>query len=98
MEGVRSYLRRKLLQRRRWVLTTLAVAAAILLSNMAGYVALRTTLYEASQSTTATIAENLVAPASGSMRRDGRLDDLVRQAGGVLVEVVTADGDVARVQ
>src|SRR3954470_24456739 len=98
MEGLPSYLRRKPLQRRLWVLTTLAVTAAILLSNVAGYVALRATLYHASQSTTATIAKDLVGPASGSIRRDGRLDDLVRQAGGVIVEVVTAGGDVTRVQ
>ncbi|GAA3567070.1 HAMP domain-containing sensor histidine kinase [Microlunatus spumicola] len=97
MEGVWSYLRRKPLQRRVTVLMTIAVAVAILLSNVAGYVALRTTLFQASQSIALSIANDLVAPASASIRQSGQLSTEVQQAGGVIVEAVGADGTVARV-
>ena len=97
MEGVWSYLRRKPLQRRVTVAMTLAVAVAILLSNVAGYVALRTTLVQASQSLALTIADELVPTAAASLEQSGQLSAEVRQAGGVIVEAVRADGTVARV-
>ena len=96
MVGVWSYLRRKPLQRRVTVAMTIAVAVAILLSNVAGYVALRTTLVHASQSLALTIADDLVAPATASLAQSGQLDAEVRQAGGVVVEAVRPDGTVAR--
>lgn len=97
MEGVWSYLQRKPLQRRVTVLMTIAVAAAILLSNVAGYVALRANLEQASESIALTIAQDLSAPATASLAQSGRLDAEVRQAAGVIVEAVKADGTVARV-
>ena len=97
MEGVWSYLRRKPLQRRVTVAMTIAVAVAILLSNVAGYVALRTTLVQASQSLALTVANELVPPAEASLKQSGQLSAEVRQAGGVIVEAARPDGTVARV-
>ncbi|MGI3785409.1 MAG: sensor histidine kinase [Janthinobacterium lividum] len=97
MEGVWSYLRRKPLQRRVTVMLTIAVALAILLSNVAGYVALRATLVQASQSLALSIAQDLVPSATASIQQSGQLDAEVRQAGGVVVEAVNPDGAVARV-
>ena len=97
MESVLSYLQRKPLHRRLWVLTTIAVALTILLSNVAGYVALRTALYQTSQSLAASIAQELAGPASETLRQRGQLDPVVRQAGGVIVEAVTRDGSVVRI-
>ena len=97
MEGVWSYLRRKPLQRRVTVAMTIAVAVAILLSNLAGYVALRTTLVQASQSLALHIADDLVPAAAASLAQSGQLSAEVRQAGGVIVEAVRTDGTVARV-
>ena len=96
MEGVWSYLRRKPLQRRVTVAMTIAVAVAILLSNVAGYVALRTTLVQASQSIALSVAQDLAPAASASLEQSGRLSPEVRQAGGVVVEAVRRDGTVVR--
>jgi len=95
--GLWSYLRHKPLQRRVTLLTTVLVAVAILLSNLAGYVALRLTLVDASQSVALRIATDLVGPATTSLETTGRLGEEVRQAGGVVVEAVAADGSVVRV-
>ncbi|RYZ29258.1 MAG: hypothetical protein EOP01_05680, partial [Propionibacteriaceae bacterium] len=97
MEGVWSYLRRKPLQRRVTVMLTVAVALAILLSNVAGYVALRATLVKASQSIAMSIAQDLTGPAAASIRQSGQLSAEVHQAGGVIVEAVSPDGVVVRV-
>ena len=97
MEGVLGYLRRKPLQRRVTVLMTIAVAVAILLSNVAGYVALRGTLIQSSQGLALTVAQDLVPAATASIEQSGRLNAEVRQAAGVLVEAVKPDGTVARV-
>ncbi len=97
MEGLWTYLRNKPLQRRVTLLTIVTVAVAILLSNLAGYVALRVTLVSTSQSIALGIADDLVAPAASSLQQTGRLTDEVRQAGGVVVEAVQPDGTVVRV-
>ena len=97
MEGVWSYLRRRPLQRRVTVMLTTAVALAILLSNIAGYVALRSTLVQASESIALSVAQDLVVPASAGIERSGQLDVGVQQAAGVVVEAVRPDGTVARV-
>lgn len=61
MDALWTELRRRPLQRRLWMLTTVAVGLAIVLSNVAGYVALRATLIHASQSLATTIAQDLAA-------------------------------------
>ncbi|SDV01998.1 two-component system, OmpR family, sensor histidine kinase MprB [Microlunatus sagamiharensis] len=97
MEGLWSYLRRKPLQRRVTALTVLFVLLAIIVSNLAGYVALRQTLYRASQSIALTVADDLLPEVTASMQGPGVLSPDVRQAGGVIVEVVDAQGRVVRV-
>jgi two-component system sensor histidine kinase MprB len=97
VEGVWSYFQRKPLQRRLTLLMTAAMAVAILLSNVAGFVALRGTLVASSQTTAMRVATDLVAPAAASLRQSGQLSDEVRQAGGVIVEAVGQDGAVVRV-
>ncbi|HEY0238675.1 MAG TPA: HAMP domain-containing protein, partial [Friedmanniella sp.] len=97
MVGYWNELRDGRLHRRLWLLTTAAVALAIVLSNVAGYVALRATLIHASQSVAAAVAADLVAPATDSLTRTGRLDAQVGQAGGVIVEAVRTDGSAVGV-
>lgn len=97
MEGAWSYLRRKPLQRRVTFMLTIAVAVAILLSNVAGYIALRATLVQASQSLAMSIAQDLVPPATASIQQSGQLTAQVRQAAGVVVQAVNPSGAVARV-
>ncbi|MGI3781741.1 MAG: ATP-binding protein [Janthinobacterium lividum] len=79
------------------MLTSVAVALAIVLSNTAGYVALRVTLIHAAQSIAANVAGDLAGPASASLTQSGRLDAEVGQAGGVVVEAVRSDGTVVGV-
>ena len=97
MEGVWSYLRRKPLQRRVTWMMTLAMAVFVIISNMAGYVALRATLIQASQSIAMDVAHDLVAPASQSLQQSGQLGADVSQAAGVIVEAVSTEGSVVRV-
>ena len=97
MEGLWSHLRRKPLQRRLTLLLTVAMTVAILLSNAAGYVALRATLIQASQSIALRVAHDLVPQAAVAVRGSGQLGEDVRQAGGVVVEVVNPNGSVVRV-
>lgn len=96
MEGVWSYLRRKPLQRRVTLLTVLLVLLAILVSNIAGYVALRFTLVSASQSVAFAIADDIVPGATTSLQQSGTLLPEARQAGGVIVEAVDVQGQVVR--
>ena len=96
MEGVWSYLRRKPLQRRVTLLTVLLVMLAILVSNIAGYAALRHTLVTTSQSIAFDIADDVAAEASVSLQQSGTLLPEARQAGGVVVEAVDARGEVVR--
>ncbi|HEY0237134.1 MAG TPA: HAMP domain-containing protein, partial [Friedmanniella sp.] len=97
MEGVWSYLRRKPLQRRVTVMLTIAMAVAILLSNVAGYVALRATLIAASQSIALSVAHDLVPEAAADVQQSGQLSADLLQAAGVIVEAVGPDGNVIRV-
>ncbi len=96
VEGLRSYFRRKPLQRRMTLLMTLAMAVAVLVSNAAGFVALRSTLIQASETTSLRIATDLVPEAAADIRESGQLGEDVRQAGGVVVEAVRPDGSALR--
>jgi len=78
-------------------MTTIAMTVAIVLSNAAGFAALRSTLVHASQATALRVAHDLVAPAAASIRQSGQLTSEVRQAGGVIVEVASSSGTVIRV-
>ena len=85
------------LQRRVSLLTTVVVALAVVLFSVVGYLALRTTLFRASQSIAAGVAVDLVGTASQDLRTGGGLSADLRQPGGVVVEAVGEDGRVARV-
>ena len=83
--------------RRVALITTLTVALAIVLSNVAGYVALRFTIEHASQGIALKVAQDVVGLAAADVRRSGTLGEDVRQSAGVLVEAVGPGGVVARV-
>jgi two-component system, OmpR family, sensor histidine kinase MprB len=95
--GVWSYLEHKPLQRRVTVLTVVLVTLAVLASNLGGYLALRATLVHASESVAQQIAGDLVDPAARSLATSDTLGADLRQAGGVVVETVDAQGRVTRV-
>jgi two-component system, OmpR family, sensor histidine kinase MprB len=85
------------MQRRVSLLTTLAVALAVVLFSVVGYVALRATVFRASQEIALSIAGDLAGPAADAISRTGALPADLRQPGGVLVEAVDPDGGVLRV-
>ena len=97
MESLTAVLAAKPLFRRVALFTTLVVAAAIVVSNMAGYVALRVTIVHASQAIALTIAQDIVPTVATDVRRDQVLTVDVGQAAGVLVEALGPGGAVARV-
>ena len=97
MRNDRSSSQRRPLQRRVTLLMTAAMAVAIVLSNLAGYIALNETLNASVQSGAVRVARDLVAPAAASIRRSGELSAEVGQAGGIIVEAVSPNGAVARV-
>ena len=85
------------MQRRVSLLTTVAVALAVIVFSVLGYLALRSTIVSASQGIARGIAEDLVAPVAGAMSTTGSLPAELRQPGGVLVEVLGPDGSVLTV-
>ena len=97
MDGAWGYLRRRPLQRRVTRLTVLLVVLAVVVSNLAGYVALRMTLLHGFESVAVRIADDLLDPAARSLSTTGRLAPELRQAGGVVVEAVDARGGVVRI-
>ena len=92
-----SYLWNHPLHRRVSLLTTLAVALAVLLFSLVGYAMMRTTLVQASQEIAVSIADDLSGPAAREITATGRLSDDLRQAGGVVVQAVDARGQVLRI-
>ena len=96
MQGLFSYLRGKPLQRRVTVWTTILVALAIILSNVAGFVALQITIVRASQGIALSIAQDVRPAAAQEVRLNSSLGDDVRQAAGVIVEAVNPAGAVIR--
>ena len=97
MKGFLTSLSHKPLQRRLTLLTTATVALAIVLSNVAGYVALRVTIVRASQDIALSIAHDVLSSAADEVRRSGQLSEAVGQAAGVIIEAVSPTGVVARV-
>jgi two-component system sensor histidine kinase MprB len=85
------------MQRRVSLLTTLAVALAVVLFSGAGYLALRTTIFNASQGIALSIATDLSGQVTRDLAATGALAPDLQQAGGVLVEVVDGQGRVLRV-
>ena len=97
MRALLERLARRPLHRRVTLLVVALVSVSILVSNLAGYVALRVTLQRASQSVAMAMADDLAAPAASSIAGTGSLRPDLRQAGGTLVEATCTDGRVLRV-
>ncbi|WP_091074073.1 histidine kinase dimerization/phospho-acceptor domain-containing protein [Microlunatus sagamiharensis] len=97
MRALLERLARRPLHRRVTLLVVALVSVSILVSNLAGYVALRVTLQRASQSVATAMADDLAAPAASSITATGSLGPDLRQAGGTLVEATCTDGRVLRV-
>ena len=85
------------LQRRVSLLTTVAVALAVVLFSLVGYLMMRSTLVQASQEIALSIASDLAAPATREIEATGALSADLRQAGGVVVQAVDARGQLLRV-
>jgi len=84
------------LQRRVSLLTTVAVALAVVLFSLVGYLMMRSTLVQASQEIALSIASDLAAPATREIEATGALSPDLRQAGGVVVQAVDARGQLLR--
>ncbi|MGI3785408.1 MAG: HAMP domain-containing sensor histidine kinase [Janthinobacterium lividum] len=87
-----KYLWNHPLHRRVSLLTTVAVASAVVLSSLVGYLMMRATLVQASQAIALSIASDLAVPAARDIRTAGALPADLRQAGNVVVEAVGTDG------
>jgi two-component system sensor histidine kinase MprB len=91
-----KYLWNHPLHRRVSLLTTAAVALAVVLFSLVGYLMMRSTLVQASQEIALSVASDLAGPAAREIRATGALSGDLRQAGGVVVEAVDAQGRVLR--
>jgi two-component system sensor histidine kinase MprB len=91
-----AYLWNHPLQRRISLLTTVAVAVAVVLFSLVGYVMMRTTLVQTSQEVALSIANDLAAPATRDLEATGVLSPDLHQAGKVVVEAVDGQGRALR--
>ncbi|GAA3567075.1 HAMP domain-containing sensor histidine kinase [Microlunatus spumicola] len=96
MKRTWTYLWDHPLQRRISLLTTVAVALAVILFSAVGYLTLRVTLHRTSESIALAVARDLAPAATDDLLGTGRLSPDLRQAGGVVVEAVDAQGRVLR--
>ena len=93
--GLRSWLRALPLQRRVAFLTTVAVALAVAITSVAGYVTLRVSLYRALDAELVDTAAGLArGPAADDLRTIGNLTDRSVRADNLAVAAVRADGSV----
>jgi two-component system, OmpR family, sensor histidine kinase MprB len=91
--GLRSWLRALPLQRRVAFLTTVAVALAVAVTSVAGYVTLRVSLYRAlDEELVATAAALARGPAAEDLRTIGNLTERSVRADNLAVAAVRADG------
>jgi len=89
---LRRAFRRFPLQRRVAYLTTVAVALAVAVTSVAGYVTLRVSLYSALDDELTDIATSLALPVAQDIRNLGGLTERALRAGNVSVAAVRADG------
>ena len=91
--GLRSWLRALPLQRRVAYLTTVAVALAVAVTSVAGYVTLRVSLYRALDDELVATATGLArGPAAEDLRTIGNLTERSVRTDNLTVAVVRADG------
>ncbi len=91
-----KYLWNHPLQRRVSLMTTVAVALAVILFSLVGYYLMKTTLVQASQAIALSIAADLTGPATQEIKTAGGLSPDLHQAGNVIVEAVDGQGEVLR--
>jgi len=84
------------MQRRVSLLTTVAVALAVVVCSVVGYLALRSTLVSTSQEIALGIAQDLAEPAARAIEGTGALPADLQQPGQVVVQAVDASGTVLR--
>jgi two-component system sensor histidine kinase MprB len=91
---LREWLRGLPLQRRVAYLTTAAVALAVAVTSLAGYLTLRISLYRALDNELVDIASSLAVPVAQDIRTLGGLTERALRAGNISVAAVRADGTV----
>jgi two-component system, OmpR family, sensor histidine kinase MprB len=94
LTALREWLRGLPLQRRVAYLTTVAVALAVAVTSMAGYLTLRFSLYRALDNELVDIASSLAVPVAQDIRTLGGLTERALRAGNISVAAVRADGTV----
>ena len=92
---LKAWLRSLPLQRRVAYLTTVAVALAVAVTSVAGYVTLRVSLYNALDNELIDTASSLAAvPVAQDIRTLGGLTERALRAANVSVAAVRADGEI----
>ncbi|HKX15985.1 MAG TPA: HAMP domain-containing sensor histidine kinase [Propionibacteriaceae bacterium] len=98
MARLRAWLRAFPLQRRVAYLTTVAVALAVAVTSVAGYVTLRISLYRALDAELVQTATSLAAvPVAEDIRILGGLTERALRAGNVSVAAIRTDGEIFNV-
>jgi two-component system, OmpR family, sensor histidine kinase MprB len=95
---LKAWLRALPLQRRVAYLTTVAVALAVAVTSVAGYVTLRISLYNALDEELVEIASSLAAvPVAQDIRTLGGLTERALRVGNVSVAAIRTDGEIFHV-
>ncbi len=95
LRRLRAWLRALPLQRRVAYLTTVAVALAVAVTSVAGYVTLRISLYRALDAEMVQTASSLAAvPVAQDIRTLGGLTERALRAGNVSVAAIRSDGEI----
>jgi two-component system sensor histidine kinase MprB len=94
LERVRTWLGLLPLQRRVGYLTTAAVALAVALTSLAGWMTVRASLYATLDSELIDVATSLSVPAAQDIRNLGGLTERALRAGNISVAAIQADGKV----
>ncbi len=89
---LRSWLRGFPLERRVFLLTTIAVAVAVAATGVAAYLTLRVSLYDALDDELIEVASTLAVPVAQDITRLGGLTESALRAGDVSVAAYRADG------
>ena len=92
---LKAWLRALPLQRRVAYLTTVAVALAVAVTSVAGYMTLRISLYNALDEELVEIASSLAAvPVAQDIRTLGGLTERALRVGNVSVAAIRTDGEI----
>jgi two-component system sensor histidine kinase MprB len=89
---LRTWLRGFPLERRVFLLTTVAVAMAVAATGLAAFITLRVSLYRALDEELIDVASGLAVPVAGDIRNLGGLTESALRAGDVSVAAMRSDG------